>query len=112
MMDVMRVVAPVVDRSDLALWCERHLGAGPAEELFRSGYLSTVVGVRLEDGRDVVVKVRRPAARLDGCVVVQREMAARGFACPEPLTSVLAFGDAVATAETYVPGNQMLPSRS
>ncbi len=42
----------------LAVWCERWLGSPPAAELFEAGYLSTVKGLRLADGREVVVKVR------------------------------------------------------
>jgi hypothetical protein len=49
---------PVVSMDALAAWCERWLGAPPAAELFESGFLSTVKGLRLADGREVVVKVR------------------------------------------------------
>jgi hypothetical protein len=36
-------------------WCRRRLGAEPAEVLFRAGYLSQVTGLRLADGRAVVL---------------------------------------------------------
>ena len=42
----------------LAVWCRRWLAAPPAAELFEAGYLSTVKGLRLADGREVVVKVQ------------------------------------------------------
>ena len=42
----------------LASWCRRWLGAPPAAQLFEAGYLSTVKGLRLADGREVVIKVR------------------------------------------------------
>jgi hypothetical protein len=32
-----------------------------------------------------------------------------GFPCPEPLTSATAFGDDIASAESYVPGGTVLP---
>jgi hypothetical protein len=35
-----------------------HLGSPPADEIFRSGYLSVVIGLRLADDRAVVVKAR------------------------------------------------------
>lgn len=56
---------PAVRMDALAVWCRRWLGAPPAAELFEVGYLSTVKGLRLADGREVVVKVRppRPSAR-------------------------------------------------
>jgi hypothetical protein len=52
-------------------WCQQQLGAEPVEELFRSGHLSLVVGLRLADDRRVVVKARPAAARVAGCVAVQ-----------------------------------------
>ena len=73
---------------ELAAWCRRWLGASPAGVLFRSGYLSEVTGLRLADGRDVVVKARPPATRLAGCLAVQATLAA--------------------TAEELIPGGELL----
>ncbi len=56
-----------VDPGRLARWCVEHLGSPPADEIFRSGYLSAVIGVRLADDRAVVVKVRPSAAGKPGC---------------------------------------------
>jgi Phosphotransferase enzyme family len=100
----------VVDSGRLAEWCVEHLGSPPVEEIFRSGYLSVVIGLRLADERAVVVKVRPAAPRIAACVEVQRHMFQAGYPCPRPLTGATAFGDDVATAETYVPGGAMLPS--
>ena len=88
----------------------QHLGSPPADELFSSGYLSAVLGLRLADGRDVVVKVRPDAPRIAACVEVQRRLFQAGYPCPRPLTGAVPFGDDVATAESYVPGGDMLPS--
>jgi hypothetical protein len=55
-----------VDPGRLAQWCVEHLGSPPADELFRSGHLSTVVGLRLADDREVVVKVRPDSPRIAG----------------------------------------------
>jgi hypothetical protein len=94
----------------LGSWCVAVLGSGPERELFRSGHLSTVVGLRLVDGRDVVVKVRTPTERLAACVKTQRIMFEAGFPCPEPLCDVVPFAEGlVATAETFVAGDQQLP---
>ncbi|MGH3165801.1 MAG: hypothetical protein ACRDN0_07885 [Trebonia sp.] len=38
-------------------WCGSVLGSAPKRVLFRSGHLSAVLGVELDDGRSVVVKV-------------------------------------------------------
>lgn len=87
-----------------------HLGSPPADELFRSGYLSVVIGLRLADGREVVVKIRPDSPRIAACVEVQRRMFQAGYPCPRPLTGAAPFGSDVATAEAYVPGGAMLPS--
>jgi hypothetical protein len=99
-----------VDRAGLARWCVEHLGSPPADEMFRSGYLSAVIGLRLADDREVVVKVRPDSPRIAACVEVQRRMFEAGYPCPRPLTGAVAFGEDVATAEAYVPGGAMLPS--
>jgi Phosphotransferase enzyme family len=99
-----------VDPGRLALWCVEHLGSPPADEIFRSGYLSAVIGLRLADDRAVVVKVRPGSPRVAACVEVQRRLFESGYPCPEPLTGATPFGDDVATAETYLPGGAILPS--
>jgi len=102
--------AHAVDPDRLAQWCMEHLGSPPADEIFKSGYLSAVVGLRLADDREVVVKVRPDSPRIAACVEVQRRMFQAGYPCPRPLTDAAPFGDHVATAEAYVPGGAMLPS--
>ncbi|GIJ63813.1 hypothetical protein Vau01_113290 [Virgisporangium aurantiacum] len=91
-----------------------HLGSPLADELFRSGHLSAVIGLRLADDREVVVKVRPYSPRMAACVEVQRRMFQAGFPCPEPLTGAAPFGgdvgDDVATAEAYIPDGALLPS--
>jgi hypothetical protein len=101
--------AHAVDPAGLARWCMQHLGSPPADEIFRSGYLSAVIGLRLADDREVVVKVRPDSPRVAACVEVQRRVFQAGYPCPQPLTGAAAFGDDVATAEAYVPGGAMLP---
>jgi hypothetical protein len=87
-----------------------HLGSPPVGEIFSAGYLSAVIGLRLGDDREVVVKVRPDSPRVAACVEVQRRMFQAGYPCPQPLTAAAPFGDDVATAEAYVPGGAMLPS--
>lgn len=93
---------------ELDQWCERALGSRPAEVLFATGHLSRVLGIRLSDGRDVVVKIRPAAPRIAGCVAVQRALWAAGFPCPEVLAGPLPYGPETATAETLVPGGDVL----
>jgi hypothetical protein len=99
-----------IDPACLAQWCAEHLGSLPAAELFTSGHLSAVIGLRLADDREVVVKARAGSARIAACVEVQRRMFESGYPCPEPLVGPAPFGDCVATAEVYVPGGAILPS--
>jgi Phosphotransferase enzyme family len=96
----------------LAVWCERWLGAPPAAELFASGYLSVVQGLRLADGREVVVKVRPGAPRLAGCAIVHRALWTAGFPCPEPLVEPQLLDGYAATAEAFVPDSGQPPPES
>ncbi|MEP6599740.1 MAG: phosphotransferase [Actinomycetota bacterium] len=100
---------PAVDAASLAMWCTDQLGSPPAAELFRSGHLSAVIGLRLADKREVVVKVRPALPRIAACVEVQRRMFESGYPCPEPLSGPAPLGNGVATAEAYVPGGDVLP---
>jgi hypothetical protein len=94
---------------DVGSWCERWLGGRVVERLWEAGHLSRVVAVRLEDGREAVVKVRREEDRLHGCVAVQRYFAEAGFVCPRPLTGIhTAGGGLVAHAEELVSGGEVL----
>jgi len=102
--------AHAVDPARLAEWCMEHLGSPPADEIFRSGYLSAVIGLRLADDREVVVKVRPDSPRIAACVEVQRRMFLAGYPCPQPLTGAVPFGGDVAAAEAFIPGGAMLPS--
>jgi hypothetical protein len=95
---------PVVGMDALAVWCRRWLGAPPAAQLFEAGYLSAVRGLRLADGREVVVKVRPGEPRLAGCAAVHRALWAAGFPCPEPLVDLQPLDGYAATAEALVPG--------
>jgi hypothetical protein len=74
-----------VDGRALSERCREHLGALVAERVFTAGHLSAVYGLRLVDGREVVLKVRGGGARLGSCIRVQRRMWEAGFCCPEPL---------------------------
>ena len=100
---------PVVDPASLTAWCELHLGSPAAGELFRTGHLARVIGARLSDGREVVVRVRPGAPRIAACIEVQRRLYVSGYPCPEPLAGPAPFGAYEATAEGYVPGGVMLP---
>jgi hypothetical protein len=103
---------PAVDMDALADWCARWLGARPAAELFDAGHLSTVKGLRLANGREVVVKVRPRQSRLAGCEVVHRALWAAGIPCPEPLVDLQPLDGYAATAETLAPDTDEPPPNS
>ena len=102
----------VLDDALLADWCLRYLGAPFERVLFRSGYLSDVVGVELSSGLRAVVKARPFQPRIVGCLQVQAALARVGFPCPEPLTVATRVHGMTVTAETEVPGGRPLPTEA
>ena len=92
----------------LPAWCLDQLGAEPAGVLFRRQQVSTVLGLRLADGRDVVVKARADDGRAVSCVAAQARLAERGFPCPRPLTAVTRAGSLAVHAEEFRPGGEVL----
>jgi Phosphotransferase enzyme family len=100
---------PVVDSANLAAWCAQHLGSQVEGELFRTGHLTRVIGTRLADGREVVVRVRRSAPRIAACAEVQRQLFDSGYPCPQPLAGPAPLGAYEATAESYVSGGALRP---
>lgn len=93
----------------LRAWCLEQLGSSPVAEIFRASHLSVVVGLKLADGREVVVKVRPLQHRLFGCFEVQRHLFDSGFPCPEPLLNPTPLGSWCASAERLVAGGYASP---
>ncbi len=96
----------------LPSWCVTHLGAEPVAVLFERRSLSTVVGLRLADGREAVVKAREDEGRAESCVAAQARLAERGFPCPRPLTPVTAVDGLAVHAEEFRPGGEVLAGDS
>ena len=96
----------------LADWCLRYLGAPFERVLFRSGFLSEVVGVELPGGLRAVVKTRPFQPRIAACLQVQAALARVGFPCPEPLTVATRVHGMTVTAETEVPDGSPLPAEA
>lgn len=94
----------------LVHWCLSHLGSTPTAEIFRTEHLSEVLGVRLADGRDVVIKIRPGSPRLDATTEIQRRLNLEGFPCPAVIAGPAPLGDLAATAETYVPAHGPPPT--
>ena len=98
-----------VEPWEIERWCRNHLGSGIDAELFRYGHLSTVIGIRLNSGSQVVVKVRRASDRLMACAYAHRALFERGFPCPELLVDMAPFGEQVASAEEMTVGGDTFP---
>jgi hypothetical protein len=89
-------------------WCLDHLGSEPADVLFQLRQVSTVFGLRLAGGTDVVVKARADEGRAVSCVAAQARLAGRGFPCARPLTPVVGVGSLAVHAEEFRPGGEVL----
>ncbi|MBR7836730.1 hypothetical protein KDL01_25845 [Actinospica durhamensis] len=116
--DAAEAAEAAAELSAVSAWCARHLGSEPEETLFSAGHLSRVFGLRLRDGRAVVVKVRAAEPRLAGCTEVQRHLWQAGFPCPQPLAGPLPLSaaetalamDCAVNAETLVTGGAPYPA--
>ena len=103
------LIVPLDDLPEwLPAWCLDHLGSGPAGVLFQVHQVSMVFGLRLADGRDVVVKARADDGRASSCVAAQARLAGRGFPCARPLTPVAGVGSLAVHAEEFRPGGEVL----
>lgn len=89
----------------IARFCRAELGSAPAAALFYEASVGCVLGVDLDDGRRVVLKVHQPdksAARLAACQAVQVALHARGFPCPEPLLGPRPLGRGLVVVERHL----------
>ncbi len=91
----------------LVEWCGRELGARPAEVLLAASVMSQVWGLRLDDGREVMVKARPDDGRVETCLAVQRGVVEAGLPCPQPLTGVSVIDGQAVHAEEWRPGGEV-----
>jgi FMN phosphatase YigB (HAD superfamily) len=92
----------------LSTWCQVHLGSGVDALLFDAGFATRVHGLRLSDGREVVVRVRPFTPRLRGTAAVHAHLWQNGFACPQPLVALEPYGALWISAESLVRGGHVL----
>jgi hypothetical protein len=107
----MSVGAPL-DLPAVFRWCREKFAADPGAVLFQTGHLSQVLGLRLTDGRALVVKVRPWQQRLIACGQVQEHLHSKGFPAPQVLVSPTQQGDFAISAETLVNGGELLETDS
>jgi hypothetical protein len=102
------VVSARLDRQALSEWCRRRLGNEPDQVLFEAGYLSQVIGLRLTNRAEIVVKVRAWQERLTGCAEVQHSLSMGGFPAPLLLVPPERLGQLAVSAEAHVHGGALL----
>lgn len=99
------------DGRSLDAWCREVLGAGVVTQMFSSGHLAAVVGVELDDGRRLVLKIRPASPRLATVVSAQRYLHDRGVPCPRPLLGPAPYNGQAVTVESYVPAEPLPTER-
>ncbi len=86
-------------------FCQEELGAHVADYIFYESSVGAVCGVRLVDGRRVVVKVHQTSRSLDflqAVVGVQRYLISHGYPCTKPLLDPRPLALGIATTEEFV----------
>ncbi len=93
-------------------FCRAHLGSKLRGYLFYGSSVGSTHGVRLEDGRDVVIKVRPPAktnpylsfdrTSLESIYRVMKWLAERGYPCPKPILGPTPLAKGLATIEEFL----------
>ncbi len=124
-LDRERSIYGTVDPEEIARvvddFCVAALGARIDTYLFYAVSQGSVSGVRLTDGRRVVVKARTSTWTLpflDAVYRVQSYLVAHGFPCPRPLLQPAPLGQGIIVAEAamtfafnwLLPGPQIAPS--
>jgi hypothetical protein len=92
-------------------FCWAHLGSGIRGYLFYGASVGSTHGMQLEDGRDVVIKVRPPPetnpclshdhSSLETVCQVMRWLTDRGYPCPRPILGPTPLAKGVATVEEF-----------
>jgi hypothetical protein len=93
-------------------FCRTHLGSGLRGYLFYGSSVGSTHGIQLEDGRDVVIKVRPPAetnpylsfdrASLESICRVMQWLAGKGYPCPKPTLGPTPLAKGLATVEEFL----------
>jgi hypothetical protein len=95
-------------------FCRRELGAAVAAAEFLAAGVGLVHGLRLADGRRVVVKAHpppTPARFLAAVHAVQRALVEQGFPAPAPLASPAPLGRGLAVAENLLDAGDVPDAR-
>src|SRR4029077_10688568 len=93
-------------------FCRVHLGSSLRGYLFYGSSVGSTHGVKLEDGRELVIKVRPPPetnpylshdrTTLKSACRVMNWLADSGYRCPKPILGPTALGRGLATVEDFL----------
>jgi hypothetical protein len=93
-------------------FCRAHLGSKLRGYLFYGSSVGSTHGVQLEDGRDVVIKVRPPPetnpdlnsdrTSLESISQVMRWLSDRGYPCPKPILGPTSLAKGLATVDEFL----------
>jgi len=97
-------------------FCRAHLGSKLRGYLFYGSSVGSTHGVQLEDGRDVVIKVRPPPetnpdlnfdrTSLESICRVTKWLADRGYPCPKPILGPTPAAKGLATVDEFLDRGQ------
>jgi hypothetical protein len=100
--DVFGTIDPAAIAAEVDRFCRAELGSGVDRYEFYATSVCGVHGVRLDDGRGVVIKVHRAGAdttHLEAVHSVQRHLAAAGYPAPEPVLGPARLAGGVAVVD-------------
>jgi hypothetical protein len=93
----------------LDAFCAARLGSRVEEAFFCELSVGAAFGLRLRDGRGIMLKAHPPDRMprfVDAVYRVQRHLYQRGLPCPAPIMGPLPFGHGFATVEAFVDGGE------
>ena len=100
--DIFGVTDPAAIVAAVDSFCKAELGSGVGSYEFYATSVCSVHGLKLQDGRGVVVKVHRAGcdtAHLDAVHAVQRHLVAVGFPAPAPVLGPARLSGGVAVVD-------------
>jgi hypothetical protein len=100
--DIFGSTDPAAIAAAVDSFCSAELGSGIGGYEFYATSVCSVHGVRLRDGRGVVVKVHRAGcdtAHLEAVHAVQRHLVAAGFPAPAPVLGPARLADGIAVVD-------------
>jgi hypothetical protein len=96
---------PIYITQRIDTFCRAEMGSSLDETVFFEASQGLVFGVRLRDGRRIVIKVHKPdraLAFLSAVEAVQRYLADAGYPCPRPLLGPRLCGQGLAMVEELI----------